>query len=173
VASERPEWYRGPDDPSGYRVAICLELRDMRTRVRLSQIQMAEALRQELRRPISDVSVSRWETGFQMASAAVYLAYMHISAGIKPFEGDADDPRIDQGQLVAEADERLRVAEVQVGILDDDDLIGTSEAMELAGVSRETIHEWRRQHHIRGAMRSGRRLEVSRRDVLAWVAEHC
>src|SRR5262245_24123474 len=77
-----PTWYRGPDDPSGYRVRVAGDLRQMRGRegLRLTQAALAKVLGQELGRDIPDSSVARWESGSKLAGADVYLACIDLVA---------------------------------------------------------------------------------------------
>ncbi len=168
-----PEWYRGPEDPSGYRVAVCWDLRRMRgpSGARLTLRQMAEALGRELHRRIPESSAARWESGVKMPGADVYRAYITISGAARPFDvGGRDERAIPAGRL-AEIDRRLREIERERGIKPSGDVadpISSTQAARLAGVSRQSVHNWVGEGSVR-AVHQGTRLYVSQADVLARI----
>jgi len=140
--------------------------------VRLTQAGMAAALGRELRRNIPETSVARWESGFKLAGADVYKAYIHITASSRPTDVGAVDERAFLRQRVQTLESRLvrleRAAELATPTLElaGEDLWTVAEAAKEVQVSRQTIHNWVKAAKVR-FLTQGRRLLVSRADVLA------
>src|SRR5262245_57091261 len=173
VGDGAPGWYRGPADPSGYRVQVASDLRWMRTRKgNLTQDEIAKALARELRRAIPVSSVSRWESGVKLAGGDVYRAYIVITGAALPTDLGVD-PRSVPLQRLQLLERRLAQHEKALGLPlpgeppEASDLIEVSEAVELAGVTRQGIHYWIRQGRVRFVRVGARRTLVSRSDVLA------
>lgn len=172
-APSTPDWYRGPVDPSGYRQALAENLRWMRgpAGAGLSQQDMAHALSAELHRHVPPSSVARWEKGIKEAGGTVLLAYITVSGAARPTDVEGRDLRLLPEQRLRQVEDRLRRMEQlpdasPAGLVDP---ISATEAMDLAGVRRQTIHNWVQSGKVRGQFsdRHKRRLMVERADVVA------
>lgn len=169
-----PAWYRGPDDPSGYRIKVCEDLRWMRSRLaKTTQADIAEALSQELGRRIPESSVSRWEAGKKLPGADVYRAYIQLSGSALPRDVGGKDERTLPVQRLQTIEARVARLERERGLgppdgqIPLDDLMTVGDAAKLIDVSRQTIHNRIRAGKIRSTQGSKRGVLVSRLDVLA------
>jgi excisionase family DNA binding protein len=139
---------------------------------RLTQAEMARALGRELARRIPESSVARWESGVKLPGADVYRAYVNLSGSARPTDLGGIDERAMPGQRLQALEARLRLLERDAGRpvpnqpIAPEDLASTTEAAQLAGVTRQTVHDWVRARRVRSE-RMGRRVLVSRSDIIA------
>lgn len=144
---------------------------------KLTQAAMAATLGRELSRRIPESSVARWESGVKLPGADVYRAYVVISGSARPGDIGGSDPRSVPSQRLADLEARLRTLEHSAGLasagepISPDDRISTTEAGGLAGVSRQTVHDWIAAGKVRSEQ-MGRRTLVSRSDILAVRNRH-
>jgi len=143
-----------------------------RTGVRLTQAGMAAILGRELRRSIPETSIARWESGFKLAGADVYRAYIDITAAARPSDVGGTDERALLRQRVQRLESRTvqleRALEMATPSLSltNEELWTVAEAAREVHVSRQTVHNWVRAAKVR-YVTQGRRLLVSRADVVA------
>jgi excisionase family DNA binding protein len=166
-----PAWYRGPEDPSGYRVQVCTDLRLMRgpTRASLTMADMAAALSEELHRHVPESSVLRWESGKKVPGADVYAAYVTVSGSPRVTDVRGQDVRLARSSQLGEMQRRIKRLEAQAG-QGFEDPISVSEAMRLLGCVRQTVHNMVGRGELR-AVRQGTMVRVSRADVVARIPQ--